>query len=273
MVDLGISEFTFGFAFLYEQANRSWNSLKGVPLLPSLQAETAVGWDAMIPTRGKNYYYQFKLSEFLVRGNAKYIFNGRYRDPYFRIKLHKSNFNQQHRLLWEHAKQLGNEHTYYVAPETFSQSQFKKAYLSRNLSDYSRLIPLRSCRNYPPFNGEQHYITYQTNNSSFLQHSEIHIGEESFSGKEIGKVYEQSRKDFRPIDDKYADEMIKSTVNSLDNLLKSEYNLEIELLLEKNIPEEKISKLLHASELLLTGFGVNTAIVGEKETNGKNPPI
>jgi hypothetical protein len=273
LVDLGISEFTFGFAFLHEQANRSWSSLRGVPLLPNLQEETNVGWDAMIPTRGKNYYYQFKLSDFLVRGNAKYIFNGRYRGPYFRIKLHKFNFNHQHRILWEHAKQFGNEHTYYVAPETFSQSQFKNAYLNHNLSDYSRLIPLRSCRNYLPNDEEQHYITYQRNNSGFLQHSEIHIGEGSFSGKEIGEVYKQSRKDFRPIDNKYADDMIKSTVNSLDKLLKSDYRAEIELLLEKNTPEERISKLLYASELLLTGFGVYTAIVGEKESNEKYSPI
>ena len=192
MVDLGVSEFTFGFAFLHEQANRSWNSLRGVPLLPSLQDETAVGWDAMIPTRGKNYYYQFKLSDFLVRGNAKYIFNRSYTSPYFRIRLHKFNFNQQHRVLWEHAKQLGNEHTYYVSPEITSQLQFKNAYLNHNVSDFSRLIPLRSCRNYSSNDEEQHYITYQPNNSRFLQHSEIYIGKGSFSGKEIGEVYKQS---------------------------------------------------------------------------------
>lgn len=34
MVALGISEFTFGYAFLYEQTQRNWQELRAVPILP-----------------------------------------------------------------------------------------------------------------------------------------------------------------------------------------------------------------------------------------------
>jgi hypothetical protein len=36
MVEIGISEFTFGYAFLYEQTQANWGNLKAAPVLPSL---------------------------------------------------------------------------------------------------------------------------------------------------------------------------------------------------------------------------------------------
>ena len=46
MVAIGISEFTFGFAFLYESTMANWNDLVAAPVLPSLQQEQNEGWDA-----------------------------------------------------------------------------------------------------------------------------------------------------------------------------------------------------------------------------------
>ena len=101
MADLGLSEFTFEFSFLYEQVSKNWNNLQTFPLLPSLIKENKIGWDAMLPTKGAMYYYQFKQSELFYRGNAKYISDGTYHAPYFRIKLHKADYNKQHRILWK----------------------------------------------------------------------------------------------------------------------------------------------------------------------------
>ena len=115
MVALGLSEFTLGYAFLYEQTQRSWQELRAVPILPSLQQEASTGWDAQLPLVGKDYYYQFKLSERLSRSNAKYIKDGTYPGPYFRSALHKASGNRQHRRLKDHAQT--NPDTYYVAPE------------------------------------------------------------------------------------------------------------------------------------------------------------
>ena len=61
MATIGISEFTFGYAFLYEQTRKNWANLKAAPVLPSLQKEKDEGWDAHLPLQGVDFYYQFKL--------------------------------------------------------------------------------------------------------------------------------------------------------------------------------------------------------------------
>jgi len=70
MAEIGISEFTFGYAFLYERTQANWGDLKAAPVLPSLQREEKEGWDARLPLNGTDFYYQFKLSEYLKRSNA-----------------------------------------------------------------------------------------------------------------------------------------------------------------------------------------------------------
>jgi hypothetical protein len=36
MAVTGVSEFTFGFAFLFEQTTQNWANLRAAPILPSL---------------------------------------------------------------------------------------------------------------------------------------------------------------------------------------------------------------------------------------------
>jgi hypothetical protein len=43
MVEIGISEFTFGYAFLYEQTQANWSDLKAALVLPNLQQVGATG--------------------------------------------------------------------------------------------------------------------------------------------------------------------------------------------------------------------------------------
>src|SRR5215813_6718110 len=138
MVALGVSEFTFGYAFLYEQTQRSWQELRAVPILPSLQQEASKGWDAKLPLTGTDFYYQFKLSEYLSRGNAKYIDDGTYTGPYFRSALHRAKNNRQHQRLREHAQ--NNPNTYYVAPEVVTLDEFNSAFLGSQLTDRCRMI-------------------------------------------------------------------------------------------------------------------------------------
>src|ERR1043165_5585494 len=96
MAITGLSEFMFGFSFLYEQTVRQWGNLRAAPVLPSLQQEADDAWDAKLPLRGVDYYYQFKLSDHLQRTNALYISDGTYTAPYFRISLHRRYNNRQH---------------------------------------------------------------------------------------------------------------------------------------------------------------------------------
>ena len=58
MAEIGISEFTFGYAFLYEQTRANWGGLTAAPVLPSLQQEEEQGWYAHLPLEGTDFYYQ-----------------------------------------------------------------------------------------------------------------------------------------------------------------------------------------------------------------------
>ena len=115
MVAIGISEFTFGYAFLFEQTQRNWANLKAAPILPSLYQDANLGWDAHLPLRGTDFYYQFKMSEYLFRGNASYLRDGTFNKPYYRFTFHSRDNYRQHRRLRELA--ASNANTYYVAPE------------------------------------------------------------------------------------------------------------------------------------------------------------
>jgi len=83
MVAIGISEFTFGYAFLFDLTLANWGDITAAPILPSLQQENNLGWDASLPMQGIPYFYQFKLTEYLYHGNAEYLRNGFYDAPYY----------------------------------------------------------------------------------------------------------------------------------------------------------------------------------------------
>ncbi|MFZ3170175.1 MAG: hypothetical protein WA130_21395 [Candidatus Methanoperedens sp.] len=261
MVEIGISEFTFGYAFLYEQTRRNWGSLMAAPVLPSLRQETEEGWDAQLPRRGCDFYYQFKLSDRLERGHAKFIADGTYRRPYYRIKLHARNFNRQHRELWRHAQ--SNQDTYYVAPEFEAKDVFNQAFLSNTITEHSRLIPLNECENYPAYDSKQHYITYQENDPRFLQHSKPSWHEKSRSGKELERIYDESRQKWRPINMEFADRILDQTREKLHILADEGYLPDVGRILEE-VPEDMAGKLLLSAKVLSVVFGVSMVIIGER---------
>lgn len=264
MADLGISEFTFGFAFLHEQTLKKWGSIKSFPVLPSLIDEADSAWDAHLPTYGKEFYYQFKLSELLSRRNAKYIAKGPYSGPYYRIKLHKAHCNQQHRKLWEHARKPGNENTYYVAPELVCKGNFNDAFLGHTVTEHSRLIPLIKCDTYSSTDEKQHYITYQENVNDFDQHSNPVKKEGSFSGKNLKGIYKESKEKFMPINYHFADSLLKRTIDSLAKFSHEGNNKDVEKVLGEKIPETKTEMLLLSARMLSVAYGVTLVIVGEK---------
>lgn len=262
MVELGISEFTFGYAFLYEQTLKNWGSLVAAPILPSLQQEADLGWDARLPIRGCTFYYQFKLSDRLERSNSRFIADETYEEPYYRIKLHARNFNRQHRVLWRHTQ--SNQYTYYVSPEFAAIDDFNQAFLSNTITEHSRLIPLNQCNNYPAYDSEQHYITYQENDSGFRQHSKTSRHEKSRSGKDLERIYNESHQNWRLINEEFADRILEQTREKLHILADEGYMQDVEKILEQNVPEDKAGKLLLSAKVLSVVFGVSMVIIGER---------
>ena len=207
MVAIGISEFTFGYAFLHEQTVRNWEELKAAPILPSLHEESKLGWDARLPLRGDDYYFQFKLTDYLYRRNAKYIRTGIYSRPYCRIALNRRNANQQHRCLKALAERFPN--TYYVAPEVCSKEEFDRLFLNRRITEGSRLIPVDQCKEI--HDSDQHFITFQEGLERWIEHSEKEIHEHSILGSNIAELYNGSH--LRTIDDEYIREVFVKIKN------------------------------------------------------------
>ena len=154
----------FGYAFLYEQTHANWENLTAAPILPSLQQEYEDGWDAHLPLNGTDFYYQFKLSDYLYRPYAKYIKDGTYAEAYYRLAFHKKDNNRQHQRLRLLAQT--NTHTYYVAPEFNSIDNFNSAFLQHQITQQSRLIPVSQCEDIDDSN--QHYITFQQGTGSWI---------------------------------------------------------------------------------------------------------
>lgn len=218
MAKIGISEFTFGFAFLYEQTQANWTGLQAAPVLPSLHSEKDLGWDAKLPVRGVDFYYQFKLSDRLSRGNSLHIRDGTYSAPYLRFALHPKDQNNQHQRLRGLA--LANPHTYYVAPEFDSVEGFNTAFLAGAVKDGSRMINLGDCDDI--YDGGQHYITFQEGVGGFHQHSEAVWHERSFVGRDLEGIYRATEDDWRLLDKSYAEELFDRTVTTVRQALEIE---------------------------------------------------
>jgi hypothetical protein len=261
MADLGISEFTFGYAFLFEQNNQNWWQLKSFPVFPNLRQEKKWGYDVKLPLKkGTTFYYQFKLSEYMQRNYSKFIRDGTYSGPYYRIKLHKHNSNLQHRTLCNLAQK--EPYVYYVAPECSENRIFSKAYLDGNVTEYSRLIPLKNCSNYSPYDQDQHYITYEKGNTAFRQHSDTSEEKESIMGKTLLTHFKKSQKDWKEINIEYAQKILDNVSTILEEYRK--YKPILDDLKEPKMGEsDNVYSLLSSlAGTLLGSLGIVMVIVG-----------
>jgi hypothetical protein len=166
-------------------------------------------------------------------------------------------------VLWRHAQ--SNQNTYYVAPEFAAIDDFNQAFLSNTITEHSRLIPLRQCNNYPAYDSEQHYITYQDNDSGFRQHSKPSRHEKSRSGKELERIYDESRQSWRPINEEFADKILEQTKEKLHILVDEGYLPDVGRILEDRVPQDRAGKLLLSAKVLSVVFGVTIVIIGERE--------
>ena len=262
---VGLSEFMFGYAFLYEQTHNNWTNLVGAPILPSLQREYDEGWDAHLPLNGVDYYYQFKLSDYLYRGNANYIKNGTYPDAYYRLGLHRRDNNRQHQRL--RALAQTSPHTYYVAPEFNSIDTFNDAFLQHQITQRSRLIPVDQCQDIN--DGDQHYITFQHGQAGWNEHSERKSHEVSFTGEDLPKLYARTAQEWTPVNKAFAIRLFDKATALVDHVLDSEKR-------GKQLParprlldfdagaHEKREVLQRTSDILSVTLGVTLVIVGTR---------
>jgi len=260
MAETGISEFTFGYAFLYEQTQRNWAGLKAVPILPSLKQEQDLGWDAHLPTQAADFYYQFKLSAFLERRNSKYIKDGVYNTPYYRVSLYRRDNNLQHSRLRVHCQTHPN--TYYVAPEFSTSTDFQAAFFARNVTENSRLIPVTACDDID--DAEQHYLTYIPGSTEWRQHSKAKPPRHSRSGKQLEALYRETQPRWRAVDDTFARDIFESIATSVDRELTHERRVDAPLTRALRPPQDATrgAYLMHTADLLSMYCGATLVLVG-----------
>lgn len=264
MAITGVSEFTFGFAFLYEQTRTNWGGLTAAPILPSLQEEASAGWDARLPLRGTDYYYQFKLTDYLQNWNAKFIYDGTYQSAYYRINLHPRNRYLQHRRL--RTLCATQRRTYYAAPEINDFEEFNRRFLQRQVTSRTRLLPLTECRDI--FDDEPHCITFQRGRRGFTQHSEPKHSEETYTGEELTKLYRQSEPEWHVVNLRFAADLVEKSQDIVRRAIADEIGLAESAIspteLNSGIHGKSVQELLlQASALMSSVFGVTLTLVGE----------
>jgi hypothetical protein len=264
MVAIGISEFSFGYAFLYEQTQAHWNNLTAAPILPSLQQEANAGWDVHLPMVGEAFFYQFKLSDYLFRHNARYIRDGTYTGPYYRIVLHRRENNRQHRLLRAHCQT--NQNTFYVAPELRTIPAFYEAFLAHNLTSHTRLFSLGDCEDIAPTDGSEHCITFQPGEAAWDFHSDGVRKERSFFGSRLEDLYAERTVEPRQIDVTFAKDLLERSAASARDFGAEEATDAVDLtrrLLEGPAGGANRRELLQrVADLSATVFGLTMVIVG-----------
>jgi len=275
MAVTGISEFTFGFAFLYEQTLRNFTSLEAIPILPSLKEEADKGYDAKLPIIGTYYFYQFKLSDYLSGRNAKYLRSSSdrepyYTTPYYRFTLHPHNNFSQHRQLKKLAAEEQN--TFYVAPEIHGEGNFKRIFLEKRIFEHSRLIPLANCEDIDVREENvPHDITFQVGKKEWTLHSKPKLHETSYNGLELLKLFEESRARWEPIDRNFSLKIHKKVLNAITEANRQK-TLVFASTAEEKLVGEDIEKmetpqeiLTHTSRILFTMFGATMVLVGARE--------
>jgi len=261
MVTIGISEFMFGFAFLYEQTRRNWQNLVAAPVLPSLRQEAYDAWDARLPVEGTDFYFQFKLSDYLYHSNSKFIANRIYSSPYYRIALHRRDNNRQHRRLKQHADR--NPYTYYVAPEITNIQDFDSEFLAGRIVDRSRLIPVTDCREFN--DGEQHFITFQEGKPQWRDHSEPVLHEHSFFGEKIESLYRSTSESWKKIDHNFGAGLLKKLEAEVHDMASRDWRIAeaIDAATEDESDQlERSMVFKKAAQLAAVFYGLTLVLVG-----------
>ena len=150
------NEFSYGFAFI-KGFLASHPRVRAAPLLPDLRTEGRVGgFDVALDYPGQPVFFQFKVSEALVRSNA--LFWGQYGRPYFSFDVMNLKRSRQHNLLRHLSRR--EPFVFYAAPLFIELSDFNNYYLTNDVANHSLLV--RVSRLPDLIDTDQHRITSAT---------------------------------------------------------------------------------------------------------------
>jgi len=203
------------------------------------------------------------MSDFLSRPNAKFIREGLYNHPYYRITLHKAENNRQHHLLKELSRT--NPHVYYVAPEFNGEEDINEIFLSNKIVERSRIIPLIECEDIQ--DNEQHYITFHSGQLQGQLHSKEATFKESYSGKDLEVLYLKHKENWKRIDEKFASDLFDKTTGLVNKFVDERKITNKFARKFQNFDPASSSKketLILTSQVLSSFFGVVLVLVGSR---------
>jgi len=266
MVAIGISEFTYAYAFLHEQQLIWQNELLITPFLPSLSDEALLGFDAALATTATCFFYQFKKSRYIVRAHPRRLARNPqpYPTPFYRILLHRKRNYSQHFRLKEWSQLFPC--TFYVAPEMNDNTTFYQAARRGELWMNSRFIFLNLCQEtFTENDPEQHFIEFKEGEEQPLICSEHGFKiEKSLLGKNLKEFYLGQKR--QPID-----ELAANLFGQTEAIITKHWGNEIVKKLGIDTYFERIQKtetkkiLQFTSNILSTYLGIIPVFVGNRE--------
>jgi hypothetical protein len=127
---VGYTEFSFGYAFTENLIRSAPARPSGAPVFPNLNQEAQLGYDVRINFPASPLFFQYKLSELMVRTSAAEI--SQYglpgiSVPFFRMPLMRRDLSEQHKLLIQLEGKFPGV-VYYAAPGLEDNDAFNDAY-------------------------------------------------------------------------------------------------------------------------------------------------
>ena len=159
------SESTYAFSLVNEM-NRMY-SFNLAPIFPSLYEEGKTGgYDTEVSIHGVPFFFQFKLSNFLSRFNAKNykVFNS----SYYQFHLHARKKSKQHDLLL-HLENSGNP-VFYVAPRFYKHNDLNVNFRNSNMVSESIWITAKAIGALP--DDDPHSVCFNEDNTLVYLFSE-----------------------------------------------------------------------------------------------------
>jgi hypothetical protein len=158
---VGYTEFSFGYAFTENLIRSATARPPGAPVFPNLNQEARLGYDVRIDFPACPLFFQYKLSELMVRNRAAEI--SRYGLPginvrFFRMPLMRRDLSRQHQLLMTLERRFPGV-VHYAAPGMEDDRQFNAAYNAAQVHAQSVLFSPRDIGPLP--DDKQHVVAYR----------------------------------------------------------------------------------------------------------------
>lgn len=211
------NELQFSNSINFEIQQTYFHHLIRPPIFPSPRQETS--YDVKFPFSGFSLFFQYKVSEYMVRANAREY--NYYSGSYFRFNLYQKNGFNQHNLLC--GLSLSGENAYYCAPRFYQQDEWIEYYLNQQTTVNSVCIDPREIGIINDNN--PHRITYHPQNNWGGFHTENKKIDKVLSFEDVfTKLKEKPHK----IDIEYLEKLflkVKEILEKLDRQYKKDFDI------------------------------------------------